>query len=98
MPLVKHSVYSQLQMLMQAQVLVVQLSAYVDGFVGDCLAELPDQDRGLGPFSSLAAPVSAFAAAVLKFKLDSPATIKLLRRLLAALLPDGNTGKLYYQG
>lgn len=98
MPLVKHSVYSQLQMLMQAQVLVVQLSAYVDGFVGDCLAELPDQDRGLGPFSSLAAPVSAFAAAVLKFKLDSPATTKLLRRLLAALLPDGNTGKLYYHG
>jgi len=61
--------------------------------VGDCLADLPDQDRSSGPFSSLAAPVRAFAAAVLKFKLDCPASIKLLRRLLAALLPDGNTGK-----
>ncbi len=94
MPSVEYSLYSQLQMLMQAQELVDQLSAYIDGFVGDSLAELPDQDRGLGPFSSLAAPVRAFAAAVLKFKLDSPATVKLLRRLLAALLPDGNTGKL----
>ncbi|KAA6426422.1 MAG: hypothetical protein FRX49_03533 [Trebouxia sp. A1-2] len=83
--------YKQAKLSTEAQGLVDQLSAYVDGFVGDCLAELPDQDRGLSPFSSLAAPVRAFAAAVLKFKLDSPATIKLLRRLLAALLPDGNT-------
>lgn len=83
-----------MRMVMQAQELVSQLTNYMDGFVGDYLADLPDQDRSSGPFSSLAGPVRAFAAAVLKFKLASPATIKLLRRLLAALLPDGNSGKL----
>ncbi|KAL0021866.1 hypothetical protein WJX77_009321 [Trebouxia sp. C0004] len=83
--------YKQAKLSEEAQELVDQLSACVNGFVGDCLAELPDQERGLGPFSSLAAPVRTFAAAVLKCRLGSPATIKLLRRLLAALLPDGNT-------
>ena len=77
---------------LQSQDLVNQLTDYVDDFLGDRLAELPDQDRSSGPFSSLAGPLSTFAAAVLKFKLDSPASVKLLRRLLAALLPDNNTG------
>ena len=75
------------------QNLVSQLTDYVDDFIGDRLAELPDQDRSSGPLSNLAGPLSAFAAAVLKFKLDSPASVKLLRRLLAALLPDNSAGQ-----
>lgn len=78
---------------LQSQVLVQQLTDYVDNFVGDCLADLPDQDRVSEPFTGLASPIGAFAAAVLKFKLESPACIKLLRRLLAALLPDNNSGQ-----
>ena len=80
-------------LLMQSQHLVPQLTDYLDNFVGDQLAEVPDQDRSSGPFSGLAAPIASFAAAVLKFKLDSPACIKVLRRLLAALLPDNSTGQ-----
>ena len=83
-------------MLLQSLLLINQLTDYVDNFVGDRLAELPDQDRSLGPLSALAGPISVFAAAVLKFKLDSPACIKLLRRLLAALLPDNTSGQYSY--
>lgn len=79
---------------LQSQPLVQQLTDYIDNFVGDCLADLPDQDRSSDPFTALAGPIGAFAAAVLKFKLDSPACIKLLRRLLAAMLPDNNSGEL----
>lgn len=74
----------------QVQALVKQLELYVDTFVGDALAELPDQERTAGgPLSSLAQPLLSFATALLKFKLSMPSTVKLLRRLLAALLPDG---------
>lgn len=77
---------------MQASALVQQLEQYIDTFAGDALAGLPDQDRTAGsPFSRLAEPLLAFATAVLKFKLSMPSTVKLLRRLLAALLPDGNS-------
>ena len=83
-------------LLVQSQILVHQLTDYLDNFVGDQLAEVPDQARSSGPFSGLAGPVSGFAAAVLKFKLDSPPCIKVLRRLLAALLPDNSTGQCFY--
>lgn len=82
--------------LLQGQLLVHQLTDYLDSFVGDHLAEVPDQARSSGPFRALAGPISSFAAAVLKFKLDSPASIKVLRRLLAALLPDSCTGQYSY--
>lgn len=84
-----------LGLLMQSQLLVNQLTDYLDNFVGDHLAEVPDRDRSSGPFASLAGPISSFAAAVLKFKLDSPACIKVLRRLLAALLPDNANGQYF---
>ena len=77
---------------MQAQDLVTQLSSYVDSFLGDSLAGLPDQDRSSRPFCSLVSSIKSFAAAVLKFKLQSPAEVKLLRRLLAALLPEADSG------
>ena len=76
----------------QVQTLIKQLEVYVDAFAGDAKAELPDQDRTAGsPLSSLAKPLLAFATALLKFKLSVPSTVKLLRRLLAALLPDGSS-------
>ena len=82
-------------LLVQSQILVHQLTDYLDNFAGDQLAEVPDQARSSGPFSGLAGPISGFAAAVLKFKLDSPACIKVLRRLLAALLPDNSAGQYF---
>lgn len=76
---------------MQAEALVKHLEHLIDTFAGDILADLPDQDRTAGtPFSTLAGPLLSFATAVLKFKLSMPSTVKLLRRLLAALLPDGS--------
>lgn len=76
---------------------MIQLEQYVDSFAGDALADLPDQDRMADtPFSSLAKPMLAFATATLKFKLSVPSTLKLLRRLLAALLPDGNSAGLLH--
>lgn len=77
---------------LQAKALVGQLEQYIDTFAGDALAELPDDVRTPDmPLTSLAAPLLAFATAVLKFKLSMPSTLKLLRRLLAAFLPDGNS-------
>jgi hypothetical protein len=74
--------------LVQDEKLLEQLRGYLEGFVGDTLAELPNQERETPVFTELAKKGEGFATAVLRRRFDDPGSLRLIRRFLAALLPS----------
>lgn len=73
---------------MQEQKLLQQLTHDVDSWVGDAIASMPASARqAQGPLTMLAAPLLRFATAVLKYRFNDAASLRVLRRFLAALIP-----------
>ena len=68
---------------------------YLDGFVGDAVAAMSGPARVKPSFAALCDATLTFATAVLRHRLEDTASVRLLRRFLAALLPqqaDSGTG------
>ena len=68
---------------------------HLDGAIGDAVAALPAEARNTAPFLRLCSATADFAAASVARRLEDAATVRLLRRFLAALLPpeeDGEAG------
>ena len=59
----------------------------LDTTLGDALAKLPLEARDSAAYRGLCDAVLAFATATLRHRLDDAASVRLLRRFLAALLP-----------
>jgi hypothetical protein len=60
----------------------------VDGWLGDCVAGLPDSERGTPRFALLARSWGTLANALLSHEDLEPASLRLIRRFGAALLGD----------
>lgn len=71
-----------------------QLRGYVDGWLGNAVAALPDEERGTPAFAQLAQSFEGLLVAVLRHRFNDPSWLRLIRRFAAALLPEAGDDAL----
>lgn len=65
-----------------------QLRGDVDGWLGNAVAALPDEERGTPAFAQVAQSFEGLVVTALRHRFNDPSWLRLIRRFAAALLPE----------